>query len=65
MLMQAKNAVGFNTPGAASSAADFQAQDLPKSMQEREKVDVQKSHVFGIVSFNAQASFWKDFWMIF
>ena len=24
MLMQAKNAVGSNTPGAASSAADFE-----------------------------------------
>ena len=27
MLMQAKHAVGFNTPGAASSAADLEAQE--------------------------------------
>ena len=42
MLMQANNAVGSNTPGAASSVADLEAQDPPKSMQEREKVDVKK-----------------------
>ena len=37
MLMQAKNSVGFNTPGAASSAADLEAQDLPKSRPKPEK----------------------------
>ena len=42
MLMQAKNAVGFNTPGAASSAADLEAQDPPKSKPKPEKIDVEK-----------------------
>ena len=31
MLMQTKNAVGSNTPGAASSAADLEAQEAPKA----------------------------------
>ena len=48
MLTQAKNAVGFNTPGAASSAADLEAQEVPKSRPSREKTDVKKQHVFGI-----------------
>ena len=48
MLMQAKNAVGFNTPGAASSAADLEAQEAPKSRPEPEKIDVEKQHVFSI-----------------
>ena len=46
--MQAKNAVGFHTPGAASSAADLEAQEVPKSRPELEKVDVEKQHVFSI-----------------
>ena len=48
MLMQAKNAVGFNTPGAASSAADLEAQDPPKSRPKPEKINVEKSMVFGL-----------------
>ena len=47
MLKQAKNAVGSNTPGAASSAADLEAQEAPKSRPKREKIDVEKQHVFG------------------
>ena len=43
MFMQAKNAVGLNTPGAARSAADLEAQDPVKSMP--------KNHVFDIVFF--------------
>ena len=47
-----KNAVGSNTPGAASSAADFGTilvpQDPPKSRPKPEKIDVEKSIVFGI-----------------
>ena len=43
-----KNAVGFNTPGAARSAADLEAQDFPKSKPKPEKIDVEKQHVFGI-----------------
>ena len=39
MLMQAKNAVGFNTPGAASSAADLEAQEASKSSPKLEKID--------------------------
>ena len=48
MLTQAYNAVGLNTPDAASSAADLEAQDLPKSRAKPEKIDVEKQHVFGI-----------------
>ena len=48
MLIQAYNAVGSNTPGAASSAADLEAQDPPKSRPKPEKIDVEKPHVFGI-----------------
>ena len=33
--MQAKNAVGFNTPGAASSAADLAPSWRPKTLQNR------------------------------
>ena len=35
MLMQAKNAVGSNTPGAASSAADLAPSWRPKTLQNR------------------------------
>ena len=35
MLMQTKNAVGSNTPGAANSAADFQARSFQKTIQNR------------------------------
>ena len=35
MLMQAKNAVGFNTPGAASSAAELAPSWRPKTLQNR------------------------------
>ena len=48
MLMQAKNAVGFNTPGAASSAADLDAQEAPKSKPKPEKINAEKQDVFGI-----------------
>ena len=37
MLMQAKKAVGSNTPGAASSAADLEAQEAPKSRPKPKK----------------------------
>ena len=43
--MQAKNAVGFNTPGAATSAADLEAQEASKSRPKPEKIDVEKQHV--------------------
>ena len=43
-----KNAVGSNTPGAASSAADLETQEAPKSRPKPEKIDVEKQHVFGI-----------------
>ena len=43
-----KKAVGFNTPGAASSAADLEAQEAPKSRPEPQKIDVEKQHVFSI-----------------
>ena len=48
MLMQAYKAVGSNTPGAASSAADLEAQDLHKSKPKPEKMNVEKEFVFGI-----------------
>ena len=61
MLMQAKNAMGSNTPGAASSAADLEAQEAPKSRPKPEKIDVEKPHVFGIDFFTVRASFWAGF----
>ena len=61
MLMQAKKAVGSNTPGAASSAADLEAQDPPKSRPKPEKIDVEKQHVFGIDFGRVRMSFWKGF----
>ena len=65
MLMQAKNAVGSNTPGAASSAADLKAQDLPKSRPKPEKIDVQKQHVLGVDFGKVRTSFWKGFGYFF
>ena len=61
MLMPAYNAVGFNTPGAASSAADLEAQDVPKSRPKPEKNDVKKHHVFGIDFGRVRTSFRKGF----
>ena len=61
MLMQAKNAVGSNTPGAASSAADLEAQEAPKSRPKPEKGDVKKPHVFGIDFGRVWTPFWKGF----
>ena len=40
--------MGFNTPGAARSAADLEVQDPPKSRPKPAKMDVEKQHVFGI-----------------
>ena len=51
--------MGFNTPGAASRAADLEAQEAPKSRPELEKTDVEKQHVFGIVFFGFRPGFWK------
>ena len=62
MSMQAKKAVGSNTPGAASSAADLEAQDLPKSKPKHEKIDVEKRHVFGVDFGRVRTLFWKGFW---
>ena len=65
MLMQAYNAVGSNTPGAASSAADLEAQDPPKSRPKPKKFDVEKQHIFSIDFLKVRTSFWKAFWMAF
>ena len=59
MVKQAKNAVGSNTPGAASSAADLEAQDRPKSSSKPEKNDVRKQHIFSIDFFTILIRFWK------
>ena len=61
MLMQAKHAVGSNTPGAASSAADLEAQGAPKSRPKPEKIDVKKQHIFGIDFGRVRISFRKGF----
>ena len=53
--------MGFNTPGAASSAADLEVQDPPKSGPEPPKNDVEKPHVFGIDVRRVRTSFWKGF----
>ena len=65
MLMQAKNAVGFNTPGAASSAADLESQEPPKSRPKPQKIDVDKQVIFGIDFLRARPSFWNGFWDVF
>ena len=62
MLKQAKNAVGFNTAGAASSVPDLEAQDPPKSRPKPVKMDVKKQHVFGIDFGKVRTLFWKGFW---
>ena len=51
--------MGFNTPGAASSAADLEAQDPPKSRPKPEKIDVEKQHIFGIDFGRVRTSFWE------
>ena len=38
--------MGSNTPGAASSAADLEAQEAPKSRPEPSKIDVEKTRCF-------------------
>ena len=43
-----KNAMGSNRPGAASSAADLEAQEAPKSRPKPPNIDVEKQHVFSI-----------------
>ena len=57
--------MGSNTPGAASSAADLEAEDLPKSRLERETIDVKRKHVFGIDFLGAGTQFSIGFWTIF
>ena len=48
MLMPAYNAVGFNTPGAASSAADLEAQEAPKTRPNPQKIDAEKQSIFDV-----------------
>ena len=55
-----KNAVGFNTPGAASSAADLEAQEAPKSSPKPEKIDVEKQHIFRINFVTILIRFWES-----
>ena len=40
------NAVGSNTPGAASSAADLEAQEAPKSRPKPQNIDVENFGIF-------------------
>ena len=50
MSMQAKNAVGFNTPGAASSAADFfKIFGRPWASQNRAKISENRKKTKNIV----------------
>ena len=49
MLMQAINAVGFNTPDAAyGSAADLEAQEVPKTRPNPQKIDAEKQSIFDV-----------------
>ena len=64
-LMQAKNAVGSNTPGVASSAADLESQEAPESRPKPEKIDVEKQHVLGIDFYRVQAPFSEDYFLWF
>ena len=57
--------MGSNTPGAASSAADLEAQEAPKSRPRDEKIDVKKRYIFDIDFGRVQASFWKSFSKVF
>ena len=57
--------MGFNTPGAASRAADLEAPEAPKSRPKPQKIDVENQHVFGIDFRRVRTSFWKGFGMIF
>ena len=45
--------------------SNLDAQDLPKSRQEHEKLDVKKHHVFCIDFGRVRTSFWKGFWQVF
>ena len=56
-----KNAMGFNTPGAASSAADLKAQEAPKSRPKPSKINTRKSVVFAVDFVVVPASFRKGF----
>ena len=51
--------MGFNTPGAASSAADLEAQETPKSRPKAEKIDVGKQAIFDIDFFASWPGFWN------
>ena len=62
---ESKNAVGFNTPGAASSAADLETQEPPKSRPKPEKIDVKKPHIFSIDFREGRPPFSKDFLVVF
>ena len=62
MLMQAENSIGSNTPGAASSAADLETQDPPKSKLKPDKIDVKKQYIFGIDFGRVRISFRNGFW---
>ena len=59
MLMQAYNAVGSNTPGAASSAADLEAQEASKSSPKPPKIDDEKQYISGIDFFTILIRFWE------
>ena len=56
--------MGSNTPGAASSAADLEAQETPTSRPKPEKIDVKEQHVSGIDFYWVQAPFSEDFLMV-
>ena len=56
-----KNAMVFDTPGAASSAADFGSPRGSKSGPKLQKIDVEKQHIFDIDFGRVQASFWEGF----
>ena len=59
MLMQAKNAVGSNTPGAASSAADLEFQEAPESSPGASKIDAKNVLFFNIDFFGFRPRFWR------
>ena len=69
MLMQAKNAVGSNTPGAASSAADLAPSWRPKTLRNRgrnPKKSMSKNNTFSASIFKGFGlRFRRVFWWFF
>ena len=63
--MQVYNAVGFNTPGAASSAADLEAQGLQNRGQSPKKPMIKNNTFFASIFGGFRRRFGKVFGRFF